>query len=259
MMTQGLAIVTGASSGIGLELARCCAEAGYRLLVCSDTEEIEQAGRDLRAAGADVETVRADLATAAGIDRLLAVVAGRPVEALLANAGIGLGGAFLDQDLARVRRIVDLNIHGTLALVHAIGRGMRERDRGRILITGSIAGFMPGSFQAVYNASKAFLDSFSLALRNELKDSRVTVTCLMPGPTETDFFARAEMEDTKVGQAEKDDPADVARRGFEAMQKGESGVVTGFMNKVQAAFSGIIPDTVLAAMQRRMAEPRDRG
>jgi short-subunit dehydrogenase len=254
-MTKGLAVVTGASSGIGLELARCCAEDGYELLICSDTDEIEQAARDLRGAGAQVETVQADLATETGVDRLAAAIGARPVEALLANAGVGLGDAFLDQDLDRALRVVDLNIRGTIALIHAVGRRMRSAGRGRVLITGSIAGFMPGSFQAVYNGTKAFLDSFSMSLRDELKESGVTVTCLMPGATETDFFETADMLDTKVGQADKADPADVARKGYRAMANGDSGVVTGFMNKVVSAFSGIIPDTVLAQMHRRMAEP----
>jgi uncharacterized protein len=256
-MSEGLAVVTGASSGIGLELARCCAEAGYEVLICSETEEIEAAARELRGSGAIVETVQADLSTEAGVRDLLGAIGARPVAALLANAGIGLGDGFLDQDLHRALRIVDLNVTGTLSLVHAVGRIMRERGEGRILITGSIAGYMPGSFHAVYNASKAFLDSFSLALRDELKDTGVTVTCLMPGVTETDFFETAEMENTKVGQSEKADPADVARQGFEAMRSGASGVVTGFMNKVQVAFSGLIPETILARMHRRMAEPQD--
>jgi uncharacterized protein len=258
-MSKGLAVVTGASSGIGLELARCCAQDGYDLLICSDTGEIDEAGRDLRSGGAKVETVQADLSTDQGVRQLVEAVGSRPVEALLANAGTGLGDAFLDQDLERAKRVVDLNVTGTIGLIHAIGRTMKARNQGRILITGSIAGFMPGSFQAVYNGSKAFLDSFSMALRNELKETDVTVTCLMPGPTDTDFFATAGMEDTKVGQADKADPADVARKGFEAMQKGESGVVTGFMNKVQAAFSGIIPDSLLAQMHRKMAEPEHRS
>jgi uncharacterized protein len=254
-MSKGLATVTGASSGIGLELARCCAADGYELLICSDTGEIEEAARELRAGPAQVEAVQADLATPTGIDRLVDVIGDRPVEALLANAVVGLGDAFLDQDLNRALRLVDLNVTGTLALIHPVGQQMRAAGRGRILITGSIAGFMPGSFQAVYNGTKAFLDSFSMALRNELKDAGVTVTCLMPGATETDFFETADLEDTKVVRSDKADPADVARQGYRAMMKGDSGVVTGLMNKVEAAFSGIIPDTVLAQLHRRMAEP----
>jgi short-subunit dehydrogenase len=254
-MPQGLAIVTGASSGIGFELARCCAKDDYDLLICSDTDEIETAAQALRDDAARVETVQADLATQDGLEKLMQALGGRPVDLLLANAGIGIGGAFLDLDLGRLLRVIDLNVSGTLALIHPIGQAMRTRGRGRILITGSIAGYTPGSFNAVYNGSKAFLDSFSMALRNELKDSGVTVTCLMPGATDTDFFVSAGMEDTKLGQADKADPADVARQGYEAMQKGRSGVVTGFMNKVQTAFSGLIPDSVLAQMHRRMAEP----
>lgn len=255
-MTRPLAVITGASSGIGLELARACVEDGYDAIVCADEPEIEAAAAELRRDGATVEAVQADLSTMDGTEKLLAAVGARPVDALLANAGIGLGDAFLDQDLDAAERVVELNVNGTIALVHAIGRRMRDHGEGRILITGSIAGFIPGSFHAVYNGTKAFLDSFSMALRNELKDSGVTVTCLMPGLTDTEFFERADMLDTPVGRSDnKADPADVARAGYAAMKAGRSGVVTGFMNKVQAMFAGIVPDTVLAEMHRRMAEP----
>ena len=132
---------------------------------------------------------------------------------------------------------------------------MRQRGQGRILITGSIAGFMPGSFQAVYNGTKAFIDSFSFALRNELKDTKITVTCLMPGATETEFFERADMLDTKIGQQEKDDPAKVARDGFDAMMKGEGDVVSGWKNKLQVAAASVTPSSVLAEQHRKMAEP----
>ena len=132
---------------------------------------------------------------------------------------------------------------------------MRTRGAGKILITGSIAGLMPGSFQAVYNGTKAFIDSFSFALRNELKDSGVTVTCLMPGATATDFFERADMMDTKVGQDKKDDPAQVAKDGFEAMLSGEGKVVSGWQNKLQAAMTNITPDDVLAEKHRQMSAP----
>jgi short-subunit dehydrogenase len=255
-MTRPLAVVTGASSGIGFELARCCVEDGHDLIVCAEEAGIEAAAAELRKGGAEVVAVQADLSTEAGTARLVEAIGGREVDALLANAGVGLGDAFLDQDLRAAQHLVDLNVKGTIALVHPVGRRMRARGAGRILIVGSIAGFLPGSFQAVYNGTKAFLDNFSVALRNELKDSGVTVTCLMPGATDTEFFERAGMEDTPVGRSEKKaDPADVARKGYEAMKAGKSGVVTGFMNKVQTVFSGIIPDTVLAEMHRRTAEP----
>ncbi len=251
-----LAIVTGASSGIGLELARLCAADGYDLVIAADEAEIERAASELRGPGGRVDAVRADLATGEGFERLIGAVGERPVDALLANAGRGLGGAFLDQDFGEAKKVVDLNVVGTLALVHAVGQGMRARGRGRILVTGSTAGFMPGAFQAVYNGTKAFLDSFAMGLRNELKDSGVTVTCLMPGPTDTEFFDRAGMQDTPVGESgSKADPAKVARDGYEAMQAGRGEVASGFVNKVQTAFAGIIPDSVIAEMHRRMAEP----
>jgi short-subunit dehydrogenase len=189
------------------------------------------------------------------VDRLYAAIKGRPVEALLANAGHGLGHGFLDQNFDEVRHIIDTNITGTLYLVQRIGRDMRARDRGRILITGSVAGFMPGSFQAVYSGTKAFINSFSFALRNELQDTGVTVTCLMPGATETEFFARADMLDTKVGQQEKDDPAEVAKAGFEAMMRGEGDVVTGWKNKLQTTFANVTPSDMLAERHRKIAEP----
>ena len=163
--------------------------------------------------------------TIEGVDELYAAARGRPVEALLANAGRGLGKAFLDQDFADVRHVVDTNVTGTIYLIQKVGRDMRTRGSGRILITESIAGFMPGTYQAVYNATKSFLDSFSFALRHELMDAGVSVTCLMPGATETEFFERADMMDTKVGTSKKDDPAEVAETGFKAMMKGEGDVV----------------------------------
>ena len=178
-----------------------------------------------------------------------------PVDALLANAGHGLGYGFLDQEFEAIRHVIDTNVTGTLYLIHMVGRAMRARGQGRILITGSIAGFMPGTSQAVYGATKAFIDSFSWALRTELKDTGVTVTCLMPGATETEFFARADMLDTKVGQQAKDDPADVAQVGFDAMMRGDGDVVSGWKNKLQAAVANVTPANILAEQHRKLAEP----
>ncbi len=250
-----LALVTGASTGIGFELAACCARGNYDLLIVANEPEIKTAARKLQALGATVEALVADLATEEGCDQLYEALKGRQVDALLANAGVGLGKGFLDQDIEGWSRVIDTNVYGTLYLIHRVGNQMRARGEGRILITGSIAGFMPGTFQAVYNGSKAFLDSFSFALRNELKDSGVTVTCLMPGATETEFFARADMLDTKVGTDKKDDAAFVAKKGFEAMKKGEGEVITGWRNKMQAAISHIAPADMTAEMHRKMAEP----
>ena len=252
--SRKLAVVTGASTGIGFELARQCADNGFDLVIAADEPAIEQAAAKLRDK-AKVEAVSGDLATIAGVDKLYAAVGGRQVDALLANAGRGLGKAFLDQDFGDVRRVVDTNVTGTIYLIQKIGRDMVSRGDGKILITGSIAGFIPGTYQAVYNASKAFLNSFSFALRAELKDSGVTVTCLMPGATETDFFERADMLDTKIGTEKKMDPAEVAKKGFKAMMKGEGDVVTGWQNKLQSAIANITPAGALAEQHRKMAAP----
>jgi uncharacterized protein len=250
-----LAVVTGASSGIGLELAKECARNGYDLIIAADTSLVE-ATDELSDLGASVEAFEVDLATEEGVDTLYEALQGCTVDALIANAGHGLGRGFLDQDFSEVRHVIDTNITGTIYLIHLVGNDMRARSGGRILITGSIAGFMPGSFQAVYNGTKAFIDSFSWALRNELKDSGVTVTCLMPGVTDTQFFERADLMDTKVGtQENKADPAEVARIGFKAMLDGEGDVVAGIKNKLQAAIATVTPSAVLAEQHRKMAEP----
>jgi short-subunit dehydrogenase len=250
-----LAVVTGASTGIGFELAKCCAQHGYGLLIAADEAAIHTAASEIARTGASVGAVQADLATSEGVSRLYDAIGGREVAALLANAGRGLGRAFLDQDFSDIRRVIDTNVTGTLDLIHRVGRDMRAARRGRILITGSIAGFMPGTYQAVYNGTKALLDSFSFALRAELKDSGVTVTCLMPGATETEFFERADLMDTKVG-TEKKQPADeVAKIGFEAMQRGDGDVVAGWANKLRAAIAHITPSETLAEVHRKMTAP----
>ncbi|MDO9711712.1 SDR family NAD(P)-dependent oxidoreductase [Paracraurococcus lichenis] len=253
--SQPLAVVTGASSGIGRELARICARNGFDLLIAADEPEIEQVATEIRSLGAQVDAVQADLSTTEGVDRLTGALRGRPVEALLANAGRGLGKGFLDQDWKEVRHVIDTNVTGTLYLIQQVGRGMRQRGQGRILITGSIAGFMPGTYQAVYNASKAFLDSFSFALRHEVKEDGISVTVLMPGATETEFFERADMLDTKIGTAKKDDPAMVAETGFKAMMRGDGDVVSGWHNKLQTAIASITPAGMAAKAHAKMAAP----
>jgi short-subunit dehydrogenase len=255
--TKKLAVITGASTGIGFELAKICAEEGYDLVIAADEAKIEDAADQFRRSGSDVKALQVDLATPEGVDRLYEVVKqdGRPVDILMANAGRGLGHAFLDQDFNEIRHVVDTNVTGTIYLVHRIGRDMRTANHGKILFTGSIAGFMPGAFQAVYNATKAFVDSFAFALRNELQETEVTVTCLMPGPTETEFFERAELTDTAVGQAKKDDPAMVARVGFDAMMRGDGDIVSGWKNKIQTALASVTPSGMLAQQHRKMAEP----
>jgi short-subunit dehydrogenase len=254
-----LAVVTGASSGIGLELARQFADNGFDLIVAAEDADIATAARELETSGASVEPVQVDLATGDGVEQLHARIAaaGRPVEAIALNAGIGAGGAFAtDTDLDQELRLIDLNVRSTVHLAKHIVRDMVARDQGRILFTSSIASTMPGAFQAVYNASKSFVQSFALALRNELAGTNVTVTSLMPGPTETEFFERADMLDTRVGASDKDDAAAVARDGFEALMEGRERVVASSAStKAQGRVSRFLPDGVKAALHRRMAEP----
>jgi short-subunit dehydrogenase len=252
---RSLAVITGASTGIGYELARCCAQNGFDLVIVADEAEIQDAAEDFRTLGAEVTAIEADLATIEGVEKLYAAIEGRQVDALLANAGVGLGRGFLDQDFNDVIRVIDTNITGTLYLIQKIARDMYDRKAGKVLITGSIAGFTPGAFQAVYHGTKAFIDSFSFALRAELKDSGITVTCLMPGATETEFFDRADLQDTKVGQSSKDNPADVAETGFKAMMNGDGDVVTGWYNKLQSAIANITPAALLAEQTRKQYQP----
>jgi uncharacterized protein len=257
--SRPLAAVTGASSGIGYELARIFGEEGFDLLIAAEDGELTRAQENLKATGATVEAHRVDLATEAGVIELYRHIgnAGRPLDALALNAGIGAGGAFATEtELADELRLIDLNVRSTVHLCKLVLADMVERDQGRILFTSSIASTMPGPFQAVYNASKSFVQSFALAIRNELKDTGITITSLMPGPTETEFFGRAGMEDTKVGAEEKDDPAEVARQGYDALMAGREKVVGGsFENKVQAVAGKVIPDSKKAEMHRQMAEP----
>lgn len=253
------AVVTGASSGIGFELAKVFADEGFDLLIAAEDGELTAALMVLQEEGAKVEAHRVDLAGEAGVIELYRHIqnTGRRVDVLALNAGIGAGGAFATETrLSDELKLIDLNVRSTVHLCKLVIADMVERDAGRILFTSSIASTMPGSFQAVYNASKSFVQSFALAIHNELKDSGITVTSLMPGPTDTEFFERAEMEDTEVGAGEKDDPAEVARQGFDALMAGEEKVVAGsFKNKVQAMAGRVIPDSAKAEMHRKMAEP----
>ena len=254
------AVVTGASSGIGFELAKQFAEHGYDLLVTAEDAAIDQAAADLRRDGQNqVIPVRADLATFNGVEELYAAIleTGRPVDAIAINAGRGIGGDFVRMtDLDNELNVIAVNVTSTVHLAKRVLPDMVSRGAGRVLFTSSIASMMPGTYQAVYNASKSFVQSFAEALRAELNDTDVVVTSLMPGPTDTNFFHRAEMDDTKVGAGKKDDPALVAKQGFEALMDGKEKVVAGSTKtKVQGAASKVMPDKAKATMHRKMAEP----
>jgi short-subunit dehydrogenase len=244
-------IITGASSGIGAQLAKLASAEGYELLLVADTPFVDPA-----AGIAGAQTLEVDLSTIEGVDRLLGVVAGRRIDLLCANAGHGLGGPFLDHDVADWRHVIDTNITGTIYLLQKVLRQMVTQGEGKVLVTGSIAGWMPGSFSAVYNGSKAFVDNFTAAIRNELKDHEgITLTTLEPGPVETNFFHRAGMDDTKVGQGKKSDPADVAKDGWDALNAGKDTIISGWANKLEVAVAGVLSQSIPAEMHRGMAEP----
>jgi short-subunit dehydrogenase len=256
--TAPLAVVTGASSGIGYELANQFAKNGFDLLIVAEDADIVQAAEALRGQGTNVESAQLDLANYEGVEKLYRLITAtpRPVDAVAINAGVGVGGEFAETDLAAELKLIDLNVKSPVHLAKRVLADMVRRGQGRVLITSSIAATMPGPFEAVYAASKAFLYSFSHAIRNELKDTGVTVTALLPGPTDTEFFERAGMEDTKVGAGEKDDPEDVARQGFEAMMAGDDEVVAGSVkNKLQALAGKVIPESTKAEFHRGMTEP----
>jgi short-subunit dehydrogenase len=254
-----LALVTGASSGIGRELAKQFAQNGFDLIIAAEDVELDDATEELREHGVAVAPVSVDLTRRADVERLAAAVqgAGRPLDAAALNAGVGHGGAFVDTDLEAELGIVELNCASTVHLAKRVVQQMVARGEGRILFTSSVASQAPEPFQAVYGASKAFVQSFAMALREELKDSGVTVTALLPGPTDTEFFDRAEMTDTKMGASDaKDDPAQVARQGFDGLMKGEASVFAGSMSsKAMGRLSAVTPAPVATKLKRPMSEP----
>jgi uncharacterized protein len=255
---SAFAVVTGASSGIGLELAKQFAQNGYDLLIVAEDEGIFDAAGELESLGAKVDAVQIDLAEEGGVEELYERISasGVPLDAIAINAGVGVGGPFLETDIEEEVNLIDLNIVSTVRLAKFVLRDMAARNEGRVLFTSSIAADMPGPFETIYAASKAFVQSFAEALRSELKDTGITITALQPGPTDTNFFDRAGMQDTKVGAGKKDDPAVVAKEGFDALMAGKDHVVAGSVkNAVQSTMSKILPETVGAEQHRKMAEP----
>lgn len=258
-LSRPFAVVTGASNGIGYELAKQFARHGFDLLVTATGPSINEAAQSFEQLGAQVQTVQTDLATYDGVEQLYQQIqsAERPVDAIAINAGVGVGGEFSHEtNLQDELNLINLNVVSTVHLAKRVVRDMVDRGNGRVLFTASIAALMPGPFEAVYAASKAFVHSFAQGLRNELKDTGVTITSLMPGPTDTNFFHRAGMDDTRAGSGQKDDPAEVAKQGFEALMDGKDSIVAGsLMTKVQGNVSKVLPDPVGAEQHRQLTEP----
>ncbi|MGE2715604.1 SDR family NAD(P)-dependent oxidoreductase [Mycolicibacterium litorale] len=257
-----LALVTGASTGIGFELAGQFVKHGYDVVVCADEPSIHDAAQELSSTGRVVTPVEADLRTGDGVAALYqtATAGGWYLDAAAINAGIGRAGRFVDGDLQEDLAIVDLNVRSTVHLAKLVLADMVDRGSGRVLFTSSTVAAMPGSYQSIYNASKSFVQSFAEALHDELRDTGVTVTALMPGPVDTEFFTRAKMRNTLVGGLlPKDDPADVARQGYEAMMRGDQKVVAAsLMSKALGAANMVLPDAVKARLNRLIARPMDR-
>src|SRR5438270_10368390 len=259
-MTQPqLALVTGASSGIGFELAKQFAEHGYDLVVAAEDDAIHDVPEKLSEYGAAVQPVQVDLRTPEGVEHLYhsTIEGDRVLAAAALNAGVGRGEMFLKSELADDLTIVDLNVRSTVHLAKLVLRDMANRDEGKVLFTSSIASEIPGSYQPVYNASKSFIQSFAEALRDELHDTAITVTALMPGPTDTNFFNRAKMTESLMGKGPKDDPAKVARQGFDALMRGNQKVVAAsVLVKAMGMANRVLPDQVKAVGNRVMSMPR---
>lgn len=254
--SRPFAVVTGGSSGIGLELARQFATNGYDVLLSAeDSAELQQARAQLTGNGATITTHASNLATEEGVDDLVGFIAGRNVDALAVNAGVGLGGKFEETDLERELKMIDLNVRGAVQLTKLIGQDMVKRGQGKILFTSSIAGSMPDPFEAVYGSTKVFLRWFGQALREEWQEKGITVTVLQPSTTETNFFRRADMMDTKAGTMKKDDPAVVAKAGFDALMAGKDHVIPTAKNKVMGFIADNLPDPIAAKLHRGLSEP----
>lgn len=259
---QKYALITGATSGIGYELAKLFAKDQYNLIIVArDTEKLEKAAGELKQSGIEVITIAKDLFKREAPFEIYDEVKakGIQIDVLVNDAGQGQYGLFAETDINRELDIIQLNIGATISLIKQFLPEMLARKDGKILNLSSIAGKTPGPYQAVYHGTKAFVQSFTEAIRSENKGSGVTITALLPGATETDFFNKAEMQDSKiVQQGGLSNPADVAKDGYEALMAGEDMVISGFKNKVMVGMSGITPDHLVADMMKKQQEPADK-
>lgn len=255
------ALITGATSGIGYELAKCFAADGHHLILVARTQEdLDHTRNELvQTYKVDVVTFAKDLFDKDAPFQLYEVIKARGlhVEYLVNDAGQGQFGLFADSDIRRQQDIIQLNVTSLTVLTYHFMKEMIARNSGRILQVASIASELPGPWQAVYHGTKAYVLQLTEGLRQELRDTHVTITALMPGATDTDFFRKADMLDSKILETKLSDPEDVARDGYEALMKGEDKVISGFKNKVLVGTSHIMPDTMVAAQMDKMQGPKE--
>lgn len=259
-VNKPLAVVTGASSGIGYELAKQFAEHGYDLLLVAQHDRIKSVAEEIsKQYQITAEAFQANLATYDGVEMLYSRIhsMGRSLDVVALNAGVGIGGDFArETKLEDEMKLINLNVISTVHLTKRVLKDMLAQGHGKILFTSSIAATMAGSYEAIYSASKAFVQSFAEGIRNELKDSNITITSLMPGATATEFFHRANMEDTRIGSSKKDSAAQVAKQGFDALMAGKDHVVAGsFKYKIMATAAKLLPQPITAQVHRYMSKP----
>lgn len=254
-----LAVITGSSRGIGFEIAKIFGENGYDLVINSETDLVFKAEKELKGLGYNVTAIKADLSTREGADDFFkrTMDHGGDLDSVVINAGFGVGGAFLETEIEREIQMMNLNMVYLTYLTKRFLTEMNRRESGKLLLTSSVAGEMPGPYYAVYAATKAFVQSFAEAIRYEMNElgTGITITALQPGATDTNFFARAGMENTNAGKGDKDDPRKVAEAGFEAMMNGDDHVVVGMKNKVMMAAGRIMPQTAQAKAQGQLTKP----
>src|SRR4051812_13821039 len=254
------ALVTGASSGIGYELAKLFGEDGYNLVLVARTkEDLDQVASGFSQYGVDVVTIAKDLFQPNAAFELYDEVKAKnlTVDVLVNDAGQGQFGLFVEADIRRLLDIIQLNISSLTVLTQLFLKDMVARNEGKILQLASIASELPGPWQAVYHATKAYVLSFTEALVNELKDSAVSMTALQPGATDTDFFNKAEMQESKILDTKLSDPAKVAKDGYHALMKGDDKIVSGFKNKAMVSMSNVMPDTMVAEQMNQMQKPKE--
>jgi short-subunit dehydrogenase len=258
--TGKYALITGGTSGIGLELAKLFAKDQYNLIIIArDQTELETTSNELKQSGVQVMTIAKDLFQPNAAEEVYneVILKGIDIDVLVNNAGHGLYGEFIHTDLKMEIDIIHLNIISLITLSKFFVRDMVKRGSGKILNTSSIASKSPGPWQSVYHGTKAFVQSFTEALRYEVKEKGVSVTALLPGATDTDFFNKADMLDSKLLQDPDNlaDPAQVAKDGYEALMAGKDMVVSGFKNKIQVMMNNITPDEMSAASLAKQQEP----